>query len=583
MKFTKSHRLVEALVPWIPKIFRQGQNRYLLVIVCVLVLIQVVQVLMYPLSLGSVPALAYAASLVGLVMACAWGAPVSGAIHVGTLLGMALILFGASQTGGIFSPKMAWTLVLPFIPYFLIGRRAAYIWLGIALGAQALVGYLSWHGMVFERVELSLEGGATSLLTYGVLCFFLMAVPVIYEWMRRDALRTTRLQYKQLLEKQLELEKISKTREAFISTISHELRTPMNAIMGFNALMTSHFQDNAAVLKILKHCEHSAEHLMTVINDILDYSQLHTGRLSENAEKFELRELVHHAFELFALRIQEGSIQYACEVRQDVPQWVLTDRHRLMQILVNLLGNAVKFTHQGRVDLKVQKTRDGVIFVVQDTGIGISKEQQPHIFKRFSQADDTIQHRFGGNGLGLSISQKLAEMLGGTMGFESTLGQGSMFWLTLPLQEQGPVVMQTSALQNQQLRWPKENWRFLVVDDHKVNRLLVQQVLTQAWPTCQVLEAEDGHQALNVLHTQSVDVILMDMVMPRMDGTQTTRAIREQGLGGSPVVIIGLTANVNPADLFEFRASGLDDIVLKPFQPRSLTAKIEALLHAPVS
>ena len=581
MMDSRENRAKKVGWPWMPKAFQHGPHQHLLVIVCVLVLIQLLQALMNPAELGAMTALAYAACLVGLVVACAWGYPVSAAVHVGTLLGLALILWNASQSGGIFSPKMAWTLVLPLIPYFLIGRRAAYLWLGIAICAQVAVGYMSWHGMVFERVELGPGFAATSLLTYGVLSFFLLAVPVMYEWMRREALRTTRLQHEQLLEKQLELEKSSKTREAFISTISHELRTPMNAIMGFNDLMTTHFQDKASVLKILKHCEHSAEHLMTVINDILDYSQMHSGPLSENAEKFKLREWIHHAFELFALRIQEGSVQYTCEVSPDVPEWVLTDRHRLMQILVNLLGNAIKFTHQGRVDLKVQTVSGGVMFVVQDTGIGISPAQKPHIFKRFIQADDSIQHRFGGNGLGLSISQKLAEMLGGTLGFESTLGVGSRFWLTLPLAAQPPAAIPALALHSQQPRWPKKNWRFLVVDDHKVNRLLVQQVLNQAWPTCQVFEAEDGSQALRVLHDHGVDVVLMDMVMPVMDGTQTTREIRRRGLGGTGVVVIGLTANVNPADLEEFRASGLDDIVLKPFQPHSLTAKIEAFLQAP--
>jgi signal transduction histidine kinase len=273
------------------------------------------------------------------------------------------------------------------------------------------------------------------------------------------------------------------------------------------------------VIKILKHSEHSAEHLMTVINDILDYSQLHTGRLSAHVEKFELRAAVLYAFELFLLRVEDGAVHYACEIDDDVPHWVLTDRHRLMQILVNLLGNAIKFTHQGHVRLTVQRKGERVLFSVIDTGIGIADAQKPNIFKRFSQADDTIQHRFGGNGLGLSISRKLAEMLGGEMDFDSTEHVGSTFWFALPLSEQGVPQAMEMAPRQKTIHSAGHAWRFLIVDDHKVNRLLVRQVLKNAWPRSEVLEAEDGAQAIELLASHPIDMLFMDMVMPVMDGT----------------------------------------------------------------
>ena len=579
MKDSEQNAFIQALLPWMPANLRQGKNPYLFVLVWALIAILLVYAVVNPYDNGCLYPLLYASALIVLVVAVAKGMSVHWAIHVATFLGLVLFLYGVSQTGGIYSPQLTWSLVLPLTPFIVISRLAGYAWLLVTLCVQLAVGLMTERAWIFEKLELSSSYAYTSLVTYLVLTVFLMVVPVLYEWMSRDALRMTQRQHEELTRKRLELEHISKMREQFISTISHELRTPMNAIMGFTALLTSHFHDNPGVLKILKHSEHSAEHLMTVINDILDYSQLHTGRLSAHAEKFELRETVHYAFELFLQRLQEGSVQYACDISDDVPRWVLTDRHRLMQILVNLLGNAIKFTPSGRVHLQVERCGQGVRFAVQDTGIGIADEQKSKIFHRYSQADETIQNRFGGNGLGLSISRKLAELLGGEMGFESTHHVGSTFWVTLPLQEQGVPHAMEMAPRQKTIHSAGHVWRFLVVDDHKVNRLLVKQVLMNTWPRCEVLEAQDGAQAISLLSSSHIDMLFMDMVMPVMDGVQATQAIRHRGLGGEHLVIIGLTANVNPPDLEVFRASGLDELILKPFQSSALTGVVDGFLR----
>jgi signal transduction histidine kinase/CheY-like chemotaxis protein len=580
MKTDERNFIIEALLPWMPETFRRDKNPYVFVLVWALIFIMMVYAVVNPYPDGCLYPMLYALALGGLLVAASHGLPIHWGIHVATFLGMVLNLYGVAQTGGVYSPQLTWSLVLPLTPFFVISRQAGYFWLGVTLCLQLVVGFMTQSSWVFQKLELSDTYAFTSLITYIVLTLFLLAVPVLYELMSRDVLLSTQKRHEELTQKRLELEHISKMREQFISTISHELRTPMNAIMGFTALLSSHFQQHPGVLKILKHSQHSAEHLMTVINDILDYSQLHSGRLSAHSEVFELREAVRYAFELFSLRLEDGSVQYACDIDDDVPHWVLTDRHRLMQILVNLLGNAIKFTPKGLVRLRVCREAGGIRFAVEDTGIGIADGHKANIFKPYGQADESIQQRFGGNGLGLSISRRLVELLGGEMNFDSTLHVGSTFWFVLPLQEQGPPKASGMTSEQKTIHSAGRVWRFLVVDDHKVNRLLVKQVLTHVWPECEILEAEEGAQALAILQSQRVDMVFMDMVMPVMDGIEATRAIRQQVLGGQDLVVIGLTANVNPADLDIFRQAGLDELVLKPFQANALTAVVDGLLHA---
>jgi CheY-like chemotaxis protein len=249
-----------------------------------------------------------------------------------------------------------------------------------------------------------------------------------------------------------------------------------------------------------------------------------------------------------------------------------------MQILVNLLGNAIKFTHQGHVTLAVRRQPLCVHFSVRDSGIGIPEVQQPKIFQRFVQADDEIQSRYGGNGLGLSITQRLVELMGGHIGFESKPGQGSMFWFTLPLVEvAAPKIEVTKA---RVAAVPEQTTqRFLVVDDHPINRLLVRQILKNNWKNCELVEAENGIKALEALRQQDFDVILMDMVMPEMDGIETTRALRRdfaQPMRDTPV--LGLTANVNPQDLDRFSDAGVSAVVLKPFDAAKVCALVEEML-----
>ncbi len=570
-------RLLASIIVRLPQRFQQGKMPYAFLFVMLVIAVLLVYTVITPYHESRILYLAMSAFLAVLVYLVNRGMSLQWAVHLGTAAGTLMLGWATWWTGGIFSPRCAWLLILPLTPFYMISRLAGLFWFGVIVAIQAGLGLASVAQWV-PAFELNRTHALSSYVTFSMVTAVLIIVPMIYDRMHIAALRKSRDYQRELETKRHDLEHTLQMREHFIATVSHELRTPMNAILGFNTLLLSRVQDKPEALRVLNHTRQSADHLMTVINDILDYSQLQTGSLVVQPEVFELREVVTHAFELFVPKVRSMTIDYRIELDPALPKWVDSDRHRIMQVLVNLLGNALKFTHQGSVSLRLQWQNPGVLFSVQDTGIGIPAEQHARIFRRFAQADSEIQARYGGNGLGLAISQRLVELLGGEIGFESTPGQGSRFWFRLPLAaceaplraadaDQGPSPMQTQATA----------WRFLVVDDHPVNRLLAKRVLQNAWPHAEVLEAVDGQQCLDRLAQAPVDLVLMDMVMPVMDGIEATRRLRQsprwQGLP-----VLGLTANVNPADLDAFKAAGLTDVMLKPFEPAQLCARVEQML-----
>ena len=566
------------LVSHLPARYQDGKMPYFFFFMCITIVVLLIFVAISPYPFASVIFGSLAACLLLLLWLVNKGFSLNGAVHVGTGLGALVLFYGAWVSGGVYSPRLGWMLILPLTPFYVINRRAGFFWMSVVLVLQVVMAVSNHLGWI-QAFETGIKHVPSSYLTYTFVTCVLMVVPLIYDHMYREALEKSRNHQQELEAKREELEHTAAMREHFIATVSHELRTPMNAILGFNALLLSRVQDKPEALKVLNHTRQSADHLMTVINDILDYSQLQTGQLVIQPETFELRPLAERAFEMFKPRVDSMNLSYRLVQDDNLPVWVTTDRHRLMQVLVNLLGNALKFTHQGSVVLGVHWTDAGVEFSVQDTGIGIAKEQQDQIFRRFTQAEKDTQTIYGGNGLGLAISQKVAQLLGGNIGFESVAGQGSRFWLRLPLL---PAAAPAQTLeQHQPLHSAGRAWTFLVADDHPLNRLLLKQVLQNAWPLSIVLEAVDGQKTLELLREQAVDMVFMDMVMPVMDGIDATLLIRQEPEARiRQVPVLGLTANVNPVDLARFKAAGLSDLMLKPFEPEQFCRRIELLLLA---
>ena len=565
-------------MPYLPVRFREGRLPYLFFVVWLLILVMIVLAIITPYPNGVPVPLAFAFVLLILQLFFIWGMPFSVAVNLGLFAALLQVSYAAWMSGGIFSPRMAWMTVIPLIPFYAVSRQAGLAWLVMVLGDVLLMSHVTWQGWLPDNPTLGAAQVMSSFASYSVVTLIIITVPFLYDNLFRQAYKASLQRNLELEEKRKELLRTSALREQFIATVSHELRTPMNAILGFNNMLLARVPDNPQALKILNHTRQSADHLLTVINDVLDYSQLQAGKINVQNETFALRETVHTAFDLFAQRVESMHLQYVCTIDNNVPHWVRADRHRLMQILVNLLGNAIKFTHQGHVTLRVRMQPLCVHFSVRDSGIGIPEVQQPKIFQRFVQADDDIQSRYGGNGLGLSITQRLVELMGGHIGFESKPGQGSMFWFTLPLVEVEPPKIEAPKVKTP-TTFNETRQRFLVVDDHPINRLLVRQILKNNWKNCELVESENGLKALEALRQQEFDVILMDMVMPEMDGIEATTALRltfDQPTRDTPV--LGLTANVNPLDLERFAAAGVSAVVLKPFDAAKVCAQVEEML-----
>ncbi len=504
--------------------------------------------------------------------------PLQAAVNLGLLAGLLQVSYAAWMSGGIFSPRMAWMAAIPLIPFYAISRFTGLVWMLVVLAGQLAMAYITWQGWLPSNPALGNAQVMSSFATYSLVTLIVITVPFLYDsWFRR-AYAASLQRNLELEDKRKELLRTAALREQFIATVSHELRTPMNAILGFNNMLLARVSDNPQALKILNHTRQSASLLLTVINDVLDYSQLHAGKINVQDETFALRDTVHTAFDLFTQRVERMHLQYTCTIDDNVPHWVRADRHRLMQILVNLLGNAIKFTHQGHVILHVCQEPLCVRFSVRDSGIGIPEAQQPKIFQRFVQAEDDIQSRYGGNGLGLSISQRLVELMGGHIGFESKPGAGSMFWFTLPLVDVEAPQVEVSKVKTS-ITSSEAAPQFLVVDDHPINCLLVRQILKNNWKNCEIVEADNGRKALEALRQQHFDVVLMDMVMPEMDGIEATTALRQTlDAPACDTPVLGLTANVNPQDLERFSSAGANAVVLKPFDAVKVCAQVAQML-----
>jgi signal transduction histidine kinase/DNA-binding response OmpR family regulator len=374
-------------------------------------------------------------------------------------------------------------------------------------------------------------------------------------------------------------EAANQAKSEFLANMSHEIRTPMNGVMGMIELALD-ARPSAEYVEYLNMARKSADALLAVINDILDFSKIEAGKLEVDATVCDLNDLLEETVKAFALRAAEKSIELTCEVHPDVPHMVRADAGRLRQVITNLLGNALKFTAHGEVGLRVAKqaTSDNHLelhFVVSDTGLGISVEKQKLIFDAFSQADTSMSRRYGGTGLGLTISSRLVELMGGRMWVDSAPGQGSSFHFTAAL-EALPAEPGAGAREIDSLR----GIRILVIDDNDTNRRI--QAATLAGWGMNVGVAGDGAAGLAKLQ-QAVQagrpfvLVLADARMPAMDGFALAQRIRSSEELADSKVVLMLNSPGQQTGGTQFRELGIVSYVMKPI---SRAALANALLRA---
>lgn len=372
-------------------------------------------------------------------------------------------------------------------------------------------------------------------------------------------------------------EQANKAKSDFLANMSHEIRTPMNAVLGFTELMRrGQAQTAADTEKYLETIHRNGKHLLGLINDILDLSKVEAGEFEVESIAHPPHQVIHDVIDILGVRAKEKGIGLRFQALSDVPETIPTDPARLRQILTNLIGNAIKFTTEGEVVIseRYENTASGPqLFIgVKDSGIGIPADKLATIFDPFTQAESSTTRRFGGTGLGLTISRKFAHAMGGEIQVSSDFGDGSEFMICLPVtvdqlaRHATTMITAQSAMQHVQAdssgtikTWHFERGRVLVVDDTPENRQLVNVVLTDAG--IEVVEAEDGQQAVDAILGSHFDVVLMDMQMPVMDGYQATRTLRDQGV---KTTIIAFTAHALTGFDAEIEAAGCDGYLTKP-------------------
>jgi signal transduction histidine kinase/CheY-like chemotaxis protein len=505
------------------------------------------------------------------------------AIYQTTL--MVLIFYNAAFTYGVGSSMLVFMGVVPILPVFSVGRLWAVFWVLVSFVLLAILFTLQVMGYIPMH-----PGEDWRNLLQSAICILILECTQIILVYVYDSANSQNLAL--LKRNNRRLEKLSSAlmiadshKDKFLAMVSHDMRTPLNAVIGYLGLLHDNKKLSEESKDFVNSAQHAAAHLLTVINDLLDFSQIRLGQLTLHPQVINLPLVVRQTFQTLSNQAHEAQLDYQIEISPQVPTWVFLDQNRLSQILINLLGNAIKFTPKGHVHMHVSVAtfNDTMELVcrIEDTGIGMSPKQQERIYQPFTQVHDTetslrLSEPMRGNGLGLAITQSLVKSHLGRLQLESGLGKGSVFTLYLPITVSAQPANPAPAF-NLATSQDMSPIHVLVVDDNDVNRLVVSTTLMRSFPNAIIEQAANGQQGLDKMRLTVFDLVLIDLVMPDLDGSEVVTIVRQSCPEPyRSVPVIALTANVAQDAVDRCNAAGVNEVLAKPFDRQTL---IRAVRH----
>ena len=511
--------------------------------------------------------------------------------HIAVAVFYVVLLVTNASAGGFYGPNFSWFYLVPIGAFLLVEWQGAIGWLVVVLVTCVAFWLLAENGVEVQNLIPAEARASQSLVTRLAAVLGLAALMGCFASLQQLSERQLRSSNRELareVETRRQAEeaarRANKAKSMFLAAMSHELRTPMNAVIGTCALlreteMSPLQEDYAATI------HNASDALLGVANQILDISKIEAGHLTLEARDFTVSSVLASAISLAAPRAREKGLELGYHIAPNVPERVRGDRTRLRQILINLVSNAVKFTAEGNVMVKVRRLegadddpaghRPGrrqakavlLAMEVSDTGIGMTEEQSARVFDAFTQADSSTTRRFGGTGLGLTIARHLARLMDGDIEVRSQLGQGSRFLITVVLQPAHEAAKPQIAGDRPAL--PRfADMRVLVVDDNPLNRKLAARMLDRLGCVAHVVD--NGARALAALREARYDLVLMDCQMPVMDGYQTTTEIRRSSGWIRELPVIAVTANVLSQEHENALAAGMNEVLAKPYDHRQL-------------